>query len=168
MMHLPMGRDRRHGMQDVLRSLGALLDARLAQDVRITEVVDGLHVRARLVAGVADRIAGRWTSTERRFSRLEVRRLQADARRRRGHDHVPGRHERCLRMVGRVIDERGLRDVTLMQHPSGGWLVWHTDTRSARFVLTFLAEDDLLGRGEEIATVREATIVMGARARAIA
>ena len=167
-MHLPMGRDRRNDMQDVLRSLGALLDARLAEDVRITQVVDGLHVRAHLVAGVADRIVGRWTSSERRFSRLELHRLQADARRRRGKDHVPGRHERCLRMVGRVIDERGLRDITLIQHPSGGWLLWHTDARSARFVLTFLAEDELLARGDEVASLREAVLAVDIRARAIA
>lgn len=167
-MHLPMVRDRRHEMQDSLRALGALLDARIAHDIRITEVADGLHVRAQLVSGVADRIAGRWTNSERRFSRLEVRRLQADARRRRGQDHLPGRHERCLRMVGRVIDERGLRDVTLIQHPGGGWLVWHTDSRSARFVLTFLAEDELLARGDEVAGIREATLTLGARARAIA
>lgn len=163
-----MGRDRRNDMQDALRALGALLDERLAQDVRITEVADGLHVRAYLVAGVVDRIAGRWTNSERRFSRLEVRRLRADARRRRGRDHLQGRHERCLRMVGRVIDERGLRDVTLIQHPGGGWLVWHTDTRSTRFVLTYLAEDELLARGDEIARVREATVTLDTRARATA
>jgi hypothetical protein len=163
-----MGRDRRNDMQDVLRSLGALLDARLAEDVRITQVADGLHVRAHLVAGVADRIVGRWTSSERRFSRLELRRLQADARHRRGQDHVPGRHERCLRMVGRVIDERSLRDVTLIQHPGGGWLLWHTDARSARFVLTFLAEEELLARGDEVASVREAVMAVDVRARAIA
>lgn len=167
-MHLPMGRDRRNDMQDVLRSLGALLDARLAHDVRITEVVDGLHVRAQLVAGVADRIAGRWTSSERRFTRLEVRRLQDDARRRRGQDHLPGRHERCLRMVGRVIDERGLRDVTLMQHPEGGWLVWHTESRSARYVLTFLGEDELLAWSDQVASVRGAAMMVDGRVRAIA
>lgn len=167
-MHLPMARDRRNDMQDALRSLGALLDARLAHDVRITEVVDGLHVKANLVAGVADRIAGRWTSSERRFSRLEVRRLQADARRRRGQEHLPGRHERCLRMVGRVIDDRGLRDITLIQHPGGGWLVWHTEARSARFVLTFLPEDELLARSDEMTSLREVVMTVDGRVRAIA
>lgn len=167
-MHLPIGRDRRNDMQDVLRSLGALLDARLAHDVRITEVVDGLHVRARLVAGVADRIAGRWTSSERRFTKLDVRQLQADARRRRGEDHLPGRHERCLRMVGRVIDERGLQDLTLIQHPDGGWLVWHTESRSARFVLTFLGEDELLAWSDRVADVRGVAMVVDGRVRAIA
>lgn len=167
-MHLPTGRDRRNDMQDVLRSLGALLDARLAHDVRITEVVDGLHVRARLVAGVADRIAGRWSDSERRFTRLEVRRLQADARRRRGQDHMPGQHERCLRMVGRVIDERGLRDVTLIQHPDGGWLVWHTAPRSGRAVLTFLAEAELLAWGDQVARTRGAVSVLPERVHAIA
>jgi hypothetical protein len=167
-MQLPMGRGRRNDMQDVLRSLGALLDARLAQDVRITEVADGLHVRAHMVAGVADRIAGRWTTSERRFTRLDLRRLQADARRRRGQDHVPGRHERCLRMAGRAIDERGLRDLTLIQYPGGGWLVWHTDGRSARFVLTFLAEDELLARSDEVAAVRESILAVDRRVRAIA
>jgi hypothetical protein len=163
-----MARDRRNDMQDVLRSLGALLDARLAEDVRITEVADGLHVRAHLVAGVADRIAGRWTISERRFSKLDLRRLQADARQQRGHEHVPGRHERCLRMVGRAIDDRGLRDITLIQHPGGGWLLWHTDARSARFVLTFLAEEELLARSDEVASVREAILAVDVRARAVA
>jgi hypothetical protein len=163
-----MGRDRRTDLQDVLRSLGALLDARLAEDVRITEVADGLHVRAHLVAGVADRIAGRWTSSERRFTKLDLRRLQTDARRQRGDHHVAGRHERCLRMVGRAIDDRGLHDITLIQHPAGGWLLWHTDARSARFVLTFLAEEELLARGDEVASVREAILAVDVRARAIA
>jgi hypothetical protein len=163
-----MGRDRRNDMQDALRSLGALLDARLAHDVRITEVVDGLHVRAQLVAGVADRIAGRWTSSERRFTRLEVRRLQDEARHRRGQDHLPGPHERCLRMVGRVIDERGLRDVTLIQHPDGGWLVWHTESRSERYVLTFLPEDELLAWSDQVAGARGAAILVDDRVRAIA
>ena len=45
---------------------------------RIPEVGGGLQVRAHLVVGVADRIAGRWTDSERRFSRLEVRRLPED------------------------------------------------------------------------------------------
>lgn len=167
-MQLLMGRDRRNDMQDVLRSLGALLDTRLAHDVRITEVVDGLHVRARLVAGVADRIAGRWTSSERRFTKLEVRQLQADARRRRGQDHLPGRHERCLRMVGRLIDERSLHDLTLIQHPEGGWMVWHTESRSARFVLTFLGEDELLAWSDRVADVRGAAMMVDGRVRAIA
>lgn len=167
-MQLLMGRDRRNDMQDVLRSLGALLDTRLAHDVRITEVVGGLHVRARLVAGVADRIAGRWTSSERRFTKLEVRQLQADARRRRGQDHVPGRHERCLRMVGRLIDERGLHDLTLIQHLEGGWMVWHTGSRSARFVLTFLGEDELLAWSDRVADVQGAAMMVDGRVRAIA
>jgi hypothetical protein len=81
---------------------------------------------------------------------------------------MPGRHERCLRMVGRIIDERGLRDLTLIQHPGGGWLAWHTDARSARFVLTFLPEEELLARGDESATLREATIAFDTRARALA
>jgi hypothetical protein len=71
-------------------------------------------------------------------------------------------------MVGRTIDERGLHDLTLIQHPGGGWLVWHTDARSARFVLTYLAEDELLARNDEIATVRGAVLAVDTRARAIA
>jgi hypothetical protein len=167
-MHFPISRDRRNGMQDAFRALGALLDARLAHDIRITEVADGLHVSAQLVTGMADRIVGRWTRSERRFTRLDVRRLQADARRRRGDHHPAGRLERCLRVVGRVIDERGLRDVTLIQHPDVGWMVWHTDGRSARCVLMFLADDELLARDDEVAEVRGAALPLGARARAIA
>jgi hypothetical protein len=167
-MHLRKGRDRRRDMRDVLRSLGALLDARLARDVRISETPGGLRVRARMVGGVMDRIEGRWIAAERELSRLDIQRLRAEARIRRGRDHVPGRHERFLRVVGRVIDDRGLRDVTLMEHPGRGWLVWHTEGASARAVLTYVGEGDLLSRDDDLDALRETLIRVDGRARATA
>ena len=51
-------------------------------------------------------------------------RLQAEAR--RGSGHIAGPIEQGLRVVGHVIDVRGLVGITLVQHDaSGGWLLWH-------------------------------------------
>ena len=167
-MHLPRGRGRRRDMEDVLRSLGALLDARLARDVRITETGGGLRIRARMVGGVMDRLEGRWTTAERELSRLDIQRLRVEARGRRGQDHLPGRHERSLGVVGRVIDDRGMRDVTLMEHAGRGWLVWHSDDARARGVLTYLGEDELLAHDADVDALRQTLARVDTRARAIA
>ena len=49
-MHLPMGRDRRNDMQDALRALGALLDARLAEDELLARNDEIATVRGAVLA----------------------------------------------------------------------------------------------------------------------
>jgi hypothetical protein len=47
-------------------------------------------------------------------------------------------------MIGRHIDERHLRGITLIQHVSdASWLVWHEDATDARPACLVLVEDEL-------------------------
>lgn len=112
-------------MEDALRSLGAVLDIVRARSVLIREARWGLVLRAQ-VAAPGGRAEGRWGPIEREMTADDMERHRQEARARRGTGHVAGPHERSLRMVGRLIDDRDLSGVTLIQHPSEtGWLLWH-------------------------------------------
>lgn len=143
-MPVTIGPDWRASMQDVLRAVGATLDQVAGRHVVVTEDGQGLCVRAHASATLADRLEGRWSPFELTLSAADLAGLRVGAVARRGTGHVAGWHERSLRMVGRHVDERGMRDVHLIEHGSqGGWLLWHRDAERESAVLVLLEHDEL-------------------------
>ena len=121
-----LGFDPSDGYEDVLRSLGAVLDAHRARSVYIRDVGDGLLVRATVCESIDARIGGRWSWLDRTYTREAIAESRLDAIARRGTGHVAGPIERSLRLVGRQADMRSLRRLTLIQHhKDDGWLLWH-------------------------------------------
>jgi hypothetical protein len=133
---------RRRQMQDILRPLGAVLDAHLARGVVITQQPDGLLVRAQVVASIGDRLDGTWSHVERRLTHLDLGQAQMAAAARRHSRQPAGPIERTLGALGRLADQRDLRGLTLVQHASGdGWLAWHTGDGGRLSVLTFTLDE---------------------------
>ena len=143
-MKIRFGPDERGHMQDTLRSVGAMLDLVAARAVLIRESDDGLVIRARVSPTLTDRIEGRTCPIERSLSGQDIARLRAEAVARRGTGHLAGPQERSLRMIGRHVDERHLRGVTLIQDETErGWLLWHERMEDARPALFLLVDDEL-------------------------
>jgi hypothetical protein len=136
--------DLRGGMEGILQSLGAVLDTHLARDVRIRQRPGGLAIRALAVAGIAQRLDGAWSRVEQVVSHVDLAQTQVAAAARQRAGHVAGPHEHSLRVLGRVIDRRHLRDVALIQHPSdAAWLLWHRASEQASLTLITLTNDEL-------------------------
>ena len=143
-MYAPIGPEQ-PDMEDILRSLGAVLDTQMARAVRISQRVDGLAVRAMAVADIAQRLDGAWSQLEQLITHVDLTRTHMAAAARDRAGHVAGTHERSLRVLGRVIDRRDLRDVTLIQHPSEvAWLLWHRPSQRAGLTLITLTHDELM------------------------
>jgi hypothetical protein len=116
----------RTGLEDTLRSLGAVLDAHRARSVYIREVEAGLLVRAQAEGTLESRIDGVAQPLERLFTTESLEEERAAAVARRGTGHVAGPIERGLRLVGHRAAESGFTGLTLIQHHTDdGWLVWH-------------------------------------------
>jgi hypothetical protein len=135
---------RRGHLQDILRSLGAVLDAHLAREVVIAQQPDGVLVQAQVVATIADRLDGTWSRLERRLTHLDMAQAQMAAAARCIGGLDAGPMERALDALGRIADERDLRGVTIIQHASGnGWLAWHRGPDDRPSLLAF-SLDELL------------------------
>lgn len=134
--HDPRNRD----LEDVLRSVGALLDGHLARAILIKEVEHGLLLRARVAATLDQRLDGTLMPLERVFGDHDLLEQQLAAVARRGTGHLAGPIERALRTIGRMIDERELAGFLLIQHETdGAWLLWHqaiTDGRAELLAFT--------------------------------
>jgi hypothetical protein len=145
----------RAGMEDILRSLGAVLDSTMARAVEIRQRADGLAIRALAVAGITERLTGGWARVEHVVTHLDLTQAHVAAAARARAGHVAGPHERSLRALGRVIDRRGLRDVTLIQHPSDtAWLLWHRTSDRPGTMLVTLTNDELLAADTVTAPAR--------------
>jgi hypothetical protein len=143
--------------EDVLRSLGAVLDSVHARSVLLRESDDGFVLHAQVAATLQDRLEGHWTPFERRLTVDELARYQREAIARRGTGHVAGPHERGLRMIGRHIDQHGLRDIALYQHQTEGrWLLWHGGDPADGPALITLDDDRLLIEDTKLAVARAA------------
>jgi hypothetical protein len=119
-------RDPARDTEDVLRALGAVLDAHRARGIVIREVPDGLLVRALVPPHPGAPLEGALVPMERllRTSDIFTARMAAVAR--RGTDHRAGPIERALRQVGRAIDAGSLTAFVVLQREwDGAWLVWH-------------------------------------------
>jgi hypothetical protein len=130
-------------VEDVLRSLGAVLDERHAQGVVLIEVPEGLVVRARVIPSLDDRIDGSTVSIEQAFEHKQLLEQRMIAMAKRGTGHRAGPLERALRVLGRYIDVNDLSGITLMEHgASRGWLLWHRSrTLGRQILITFDHEE---------------------------
>ncbi len=132
------------GMQDTLRSLGAVLDAHRARSVYIREVSTGLMVRATVTTTLDERIVGAWQPLERLYSDRALFEQQLAAVARRGSGHQAGPLERALRLIGRQADERSLSGLTVIQHHTDdGWMIWHDGSRDGRPELFSMTTSEL-------------------------
>ena len=117
---------RASGLEGVLRSLGALLDATSARGVLVREIADGLFVRSSVASDIDARLGRAAATVDRIYAPADFVELRLQAEARRGTGHIAGPIEQGLRIVGHVIDVRGLVGITLVRHdPSDGWLLWH-------------------------------------------
>jgi hypothetical protein len=134
----------RGSMEDILRSLGAVLDTRMAGAIQITQRADALVVRAMAVSGVTQRLDGCWSRLEHVLTHVDLVQLGIARAARTRAGHPAGPHEASLRVMGRLIDDRGLRGLTLMQHLSdGGWLLWHEVPGAETLALISLTYEEI-------------------------
>lgn len=156
----------RLGMEDILRSLGTVLDSHLARRVEIRQRMDGLLVRAEAVASISARLEGTWSRLELLMTHVDLVQAEIAVAARRRAGHMAGPHERSLGMLGHLIDERGLRGLMLSQHPStGAWLLWHEASEGQGLILTVLTEDALEAAAAATSVARQRLAARGPEAR---
>jgi hypothetical protein len=140
--------DRSGGYEDLLRSLGAVLDERGARTVIVRDIPAGLMVRAMVSRDSVDGRPATLVPIERAFSSPTLLEAQIAAVLRRGTDHVAGPIERALRVVGRHIDAEGLREASAIQGAADGqWSIWHHRITDGQLEAITLTADDLAGFG---------------------
>lgn len=140
--------DRTGGYEDLLRSLGAVLDERGAQTVIVRDIEAGLVVRALMPVGSDGAAGSELAPIDRVFASPTLLEVQVAALLRRGTDHVAGPIEQALRAVGREIDTQGLRAVTAVQGTTDStWSVWHHRITDGRVEVICLTTEDLEGFG---------------------
>ncbi|HEX5825957.1 MAG TPA: hypothetical protein VFY23_00425 [Candidatus Limnocylindrales bacterium] len=120
----------RQDFEEVLRSIGAFLDARGMKDILLAEVPDGFIVQGLVTAGST---SGAWSDTIGTVTKETLSFLDDDiakfmdegvARRGRGAPEGPnaGVHERALRVIGHWMDGQHPRDVFLFEQ-DGAYVV---------------------------------------------
>jgi hypothetical protein len=133
------------GHEDILRAIGAVLDARQAHAVIVSQVPAGLLVHAQMWSTTLDDDRA-LEPLEYVFTDPAVLEAQVEAVIRRGTGHRAGSIERALRVVGRLIDEQRLLRVTAAQGDvDGEWSIWHDGVRAGRAEVLTLTGDDLDG-----------------------
>jgi len=149
-MRMLITMDRAGGYEDLLRSLGAVLDQRGARTVIVRDIPAGLVVRALMPTEPAGGSNERLAPIEHVFESPTLLEAQVDAILRRGTDHEAGPIEQALRAVGREIDVQGLREVTAVQGPGNDrWSVWHHRITDGQVEVICLTTEDLAGFGLE-------------------
>lgn len=114
----------RQDFEEVLRSMGAYVDANGMREILILEIPDGFILQGLQLheseGGWRDAL-GRQTKETLRIGDDELSRFMDDGLARRGtappsvDELGPGYYERALRVVGRYIDEQSPRDVFLLE-----------------------------------------------------
>ena len=140
--------DRSGGYEDLLRSLGAVLDEQGARTIIVRDIAAGLLVRALMPTGSVGDAGERFTPIDLAFDSPNLLEAQVTALLRRGTDHAAGPVEQALRAVGREIDVQGLRGATAVQDPGDGrWSVWHHRITDGQVEVICLTTEDLQGFG---------------------
>ena len=140
--------DRSGGYEDLLRSLGAVLDERGARTIIVRDIPAGLLVRAVVAREASGEHPATLVPIERAYSDPTLLEAQVRAVLRRGTDHVAGPIERALRVVGRRIDAQGLQEATAIQGAADGqWSIWHHRITDGQLEAITLSADDLEGFG---------------------
>ena len=151
----------RREFEEVLRSIGAVLDARGLRECLHLEVPEGFVVQGLVVEPEAgglhsDRL-GRGAKVTLTFVDDDIARFLEEARARRGSGQIApdweraGYYERALRVVGRYLDDQRPRDIFFLEQdgafvlrilPGGPVAVTHT-------IIEFTREDieSLIAKG---------------------
>lgn len=120
----------RQDFEEVLRSIGAFLDARGMRDILLLEVPDGFVVQGLVVSGGSASAWSEALGTEGKetltFVDDDIARFMEEAAARRGADPMPGMpdagHERAFRVIGRWMDQQKPRDVFMFEQ-DGAYVV---------------------------------------------
>ena len=118
----------RRGFEEVLRSVGAYLDARGMRDILILEVPDGFVVQGHVsgTAGQWSDAIGSITKETLTFVDDDIARFLDEARSHRGTGDpagsTAGSHERALRVIGHWMDEMKPRDIFLLEQ-DGSYII---------------------------------------------
>ena len=141
----------RQDFEEVLRSIGAFLDARGMRDILLLEVPDGFVVQGLVTAGAS---SGVWSDTVGTVSKEtlsflddDIAKFMEEAAARRGQGAAgarPDSHEHALRVVGRWIDEQKPRDVFLFEQ-DGAYVVriHHAGQAGSNHMLAEFTRDDI-------------------------
>jgi hypothetical protein len=143
----------RKDFEEVLRSMGAYVDANGMREILILEIPDGFILQGLQLhqseSGWLDAM-GRQTKETLRIGDDELSRFMDDGLARRG-DGAPtaggdgqGYYERALRVVGRYIDEQSPRDMFLLEQ-DGAFVLRLLTTHQAgdRHVIVEFTRDDI-------------------------
>lgn len=148
----------RQNYQEVLRSLGALLDQRGVREILLTEVAEGFVVQG-LAPVAADTSA--WSESGPRveketftFFDEDIARFMDEALARRnseaadesGQPQVTGFYEKALRVIGAYVDQQKPRDIFFLEQDHSFVLRLLMPTRSgSRHVLAEFTNEDIDG-----------------------
>jgi hypothetical protein len=115
----------RQDFEEVLRSIGAMIDQRGMRDLLIAETSEGFFVQALVVSGAT---TGNWSEQLGTLHKESLNVLDDDvvrlmdegvARRATGAPppewSASGRYEKALRVIGHWIDEQKPRDILLLE-----------------------------------------------------
>jgi hypothetical protein len=133
----------RREYEEVLRSIGSVLDRKHFRNVLLVEVDQGFIVRG--VAVAEDAAHGGWGSfarTELRFQDGEVQSELDNAFARRGSTHTGGSNERSLRIIGQHIDRLKASDIMVTEQ-DGDWLLRCLEPSAERHQLIEFQSGDL-------------------------
>ncbi len=151
----------RQEFEEVLRSIGAILDARAIREVLLLEVPDGFVVQGIVTEAVVGDLRGERLGRESKmtlsFLEDDIARFVEEGVSRRGSGATApewqraGYYEKALRVIGRYLDERRPRDIFFFEQ--GGAFVVRVyaggPAGGAHELVEFTREDiaELIARG---------------------
>jgi hypothetical protein len=143
----------RQNYEEVLRSIGAVLDQRGMREVMVVEAPDGFVVQGIIVEGAA---VGTWSEslgqqTKETFTFLDddIGRFMEEGQARRDNQHravtwgQAGYYEQAFRVVGRYVDEQKPRDIFFFEQ-DGAFvlrLLMRTQTGSRHVIAEFTRDE---------------------------
>jgi hypothetical protein len=151
----------RQDFEEVLRSIGAVLDARAAREVLLVELQEGFLVQALATEAILgdqrSEQLGRETKITLTFLEDDLARFVEEGHSRRGTGATApdwqraGYYEQAFRVIGRFLDERRPRDIFFFEQ-SGAFVVRILaggPSGGAHELIEFTREDiaDLIARG---------------------
>jgi hypothetical protein len=165
----------RQDFEEVLRSIGAVLDARALRECLLVEVpegfiVQGISMEAETGSLRSERL-GRESKVTLNFFEDDIARFLEEGRSRRGSGPTTpewgraGYYEKALRVVGRYLDERRPRDIFFLEQ-EGAFVVRILPggpATGAHEIIEFTREDieDLIARGPALRAPDGATGAAG-------
>jgi hypothetical protein len=150
----------RQDFEEVLRSIGAILDKRTMREILLIELPDGFVVQGLVtdqeLSGARSEVLGREQKLSLSFVEDDIARFMEEGLARRGTAQsapeweLAGYYERAMRVLGKYLDEHRPRDVFFFEQ-SGAFVVRILaggSTGSAHQLIEFTREDidDMIAR----------------------